>query len=67
MSLTFCAQFELFFVIRKFKTKKWWCQSFLAGVDTILCGFRDDNGIVEELKLISVSELPKKAKVSIHI
>ncbi|KAJ0181214.1 hypothetical protein K1T71_003299 [Dendrolimus kikuchii] len=47
---------------RRFKCKKWWCQSFLAGVDTILCGFRNDNGIVEELKVFSVAELPKRAQ-----
>ncbi|VVC95411.1 unnamed protein product [Leptidea sinapis] len=32
---------------RRFKAKKWWCQSFLVGIDTILCGFRNDDGIVE--------------------
>ncbi|XP_068628903.1 decapping and exoribonuclease protein-like [Battus philenor] len=44
---------------RLFKTKKWWCQSFLAGVNTILCGFRNDDGIVEELKVFNVNDLPK--------
>ncbi|CAG5017796.1 unnamed protein product [Parnassius apollo] len=44
---------------RLFKTKKWWCQSFLAGVNTILCGFRNDDGIVEELKVFAVNDLPK--------
>ncbi|CAG9782983.1 unnamed protein product [Diatraea saccharalis] len=44
---------------RRFKTKKWWCQSFLADIDTIVCGFRDDNGIVEELKVYPIRELAK--------
>ncbi|KAL0895670.1 hypothetical protein ABMA27_011749 [Loxostege sticticalis] len=47
---------------KRFKTKKWWCQSFLVGIDTILCGFRDDNGIVEELKVFPVRELAKMSE-----
>lgn len=47
---------------KRFKTKSWWCQSFLVGVDTILCGFRNDNGIVEELKLYKTSDLPSLSK-----
>ncbi|XP_049887355.1 decapping and exoribonuclease protein-like [Pectinophora gossypiella] len=47
---------------RRFKTKKWWCQSFLVGVDTILCGFRNDDGIVEELKTFHVKDLPKMSQ-----
>ncbi|KAJ2946376.1 hypothetical protein O0L34_g12415 [Tuta absoluta] len=47
---------------RRFKAKKWWCQSFLAGIDTILCGFRNDDGIVEELRTYNVNELPKMSK-----
>ncbi|CAH2099860.1 unnamed protein product [Euphydryas editha] len=47
---------------KRFKTRKWWCQSFLVGIDTILCGFRNDNGIVEELKLYNVSDLPRISK-----
>ncbi|KAJ8734003.1 hypothetical protein PYW07_014554 [Mythimna separata] len=44
---------------RRFKSKKWWCQSFLAGVDTILCGYRNDDGIVEELKTWQIKDLIK--------
>lgn len=47
---------------RRFKSKKWWCQSFLVGIDTILCGYRNDDGIVEELSICSVRELAKKAQ-----
>lgn len=50
---------------RKFKTKRWWCQSFLAGVDTILCGFRNDDGIVEKLKVYKLDDLPKMSQVTI--
>ncbi|XP_013166521.1 PREDICTED: decapping and exoribonuclease protein-like [Papilio xuthus] len=44
---------------RLFKTIKWWCQSMFAGVNTILCGFRNDDGVVEELKVYEVNGLPK--------
>ncbi|XP_063833442.1 decapping and exoribonuclease protein-like [Ostrinia nubilalis] len=47
---------------KRFKTKKWWCQSFLAGVNTIVCGFRDDNGIVEELEVFSGRDLVKMSE-----
>nr|XP_034841214.1 decapping and exoribonuclease protein-like isoform X2 [Maniola hyperantus] len=42
---------------RRFKTKKWWCQSFLVGIDTLVCGYRNDVGIVEELKVYNVKDL----------
>ncbi|XP_075982498.1 decapping and exoribonuclease protein-like [Anticarsia gemmatalis] len=47
---------------RRFKSKKWWCQSFLVGIDTILCGFRNDDGIVEELRICDVRDIAKKAQ-----
>ncbi|CAK1548516.1 unnamed protein product [Leptosia nina] len=47
---------------RRFKAKKWWCQSFLVGIETIVCGFRNDDGIVEELKVFNVSDLPKMSR-----
>ncbi|CAH2990099.1 unnamed protein product [Chilo suppressalis] len=47
---------------RRYKTKKWWCQSFLANIDTIVCGFRDDNGIVEELKVYPIKDLAKMSE-----
>uniref|UniRef100_A0A6M2DXJ8 Decapping nuclease n=1 Tax=Xenopsylla cheopis TaxID=163159 RepID=A0A6M2DXJ8_XENCH len=43
----------------KFKTIKWWCQSFLVGIDEILCGCRDDNGILLEIKSYKVKDIPK--------
>jgi len=45
--------------LKKFKQIKWWCQSFLVGVPTIVCGFRDDDGIVEKVVQYSVNDLPK--------
>lgn len=43
------------------KTLKWFCQSYLVGIDDIFVGFRDDKGIVEEVVRYPVSELPGKA------
>ncbi|XP_075228083.1 decapping and exoribonuclease protein-like [Lycorma delicatula] len=46
---------------RRYKMLKWWSQSYLVGIKTIICGFRDDNGIVKILKRYDVDELPKLA------
>ena len=48
----------------RFKLLKWWLQSFLLGVETIICGFRDDDGIVREIKTYNTHDLPKMAQVS---
>lgn len=45
--------------LKKFKQIKWWCQSFLVGVPKIVCGFRDDDGVVEKVVQYSVNDLPK--------
>ena len=45
---------------RKFKTIKWWTQSFLVGISTLICGFRDNDGIVEVLKSYRIKDLPKE-------
>lgn len=43
------------------KTLKWFCQSFLVGIENIYVGFRDQNGIVKEVVKYPVNDLPKKA------
>ncbi|XP_074095046.1 LOW QUALITY PROTEIN: decapping and exoribonuclease protein-like [Cotesia typhae] len=45
--------------LKKFKFIRWWSQSFLVGIDTILCGFRDDKGVVRRLENYRVADLPK--------
>jgi len=45
----------------RFKVLKWWCQSFLVGIVDILCGWRDDDGIVSDVETFKVSQLPKSA------
>uniref|UniRef100_A0A336L828 Decapping nuclease n=1 Tax=Culicoides sonorensis TaxID=179676 RepID=A0A336L828_CULSO len=46
----------------KFKQIKWWCQSFLVGIEDVLVGLRDDKGIVYEVERHRVSEMPSYAK-----
>lgn len=45
----------------RYKTKKWWAQSFLAGVPQITCGFRDDNGVVVRIHDYKTLDLPRMA------
>ncbi|PSN38528.1 Decapping and exoribonuclease protein [Blattella germanica] len=35
---------------KRFKLLKWWCQNFLVGVEYLVCGFRNDEGIVQTLE-----------------
>lgn len=44
----------------KFKMIKWWCQCFLVGVPKVVCGFRDDDGVVGNLTEFGVSDIPKR-------
>ncbi|XP_063697940.1 decapping nuclease DXO homolog [Culicoides brevitarsis] len=46
----------------KFKQIKWWCQSFLVGIERVLVGLRDDKGIVYRVEEQKVSEMPSYAK-----
>jgi len=43
------------------KWPKWWIQSFLAGVETIVLGGRDDAGMLTEVTRISVHTMPAVA------
>lgn len=45
----------------RYKLLKWWLQSFLAGIPRIICGFRDDHGIVRKLENFDVKGIPKMA------
>lgn len=47
---------------RKFKMLRWWCQSFLVGISQIICGFRDDSGLIEGdgVTSFSVHKIPEK-------
>ena len=40
---------------------KWWAQSFLVGTKQLVCGWRDDDGVVNDLETFLIQELPKSA------
>lgn len=44
---------------------KWWAQSFLVGIPEIVCGYRDDAGVVHRLESLQTQKLPDIAKVLI--
>ncbi|XP_046462043.1 decapping and exoribonuclease protein-like [Daphnia pulex] len=46
----------------KFKSMKWWAQSFIVGIPKIVVGYRDDDGVVSRLKTIEVKQLPKESQ-----
>lgn len=44
----------------KFKYMKWWCQSFLVGIDDLVVGIRNREGICTETEPLKVSQIPKE-------
>ena len=46
------------------KLLRWWCQSFLVGIENIWCGYRTNDGIVIDLKKYRVADMIKMAKVN---
>ncbi|KAL5473792.1 hypothetical protein EMCRGX_G028348 [Ephydatia muelleri] len=48
--------------LRRFKLMKWWAQSYLVGIPRIICGFRDDEGIVKNLQTFKTVEIPKETQ-----
>jgi len=47
---------------KRYKLLKFWIQSFLAGVPRVVCGFRDDNGIVRDVKELQTQAIPSQAE-----
>ncbi|KAK6171101.1 hypothetical protein SNE40_019359 [Patella caerulea] len=47
---------------RRFKLIKWWAQSYLVGISKIVCGYRDDQGIVHSLDEFETQKIPDEAK-----
>lgn len=47
----------------RYKAVEWWCQSFVAGIRLIHCGIRDNDGIVDEVKIYDIEELAKEAEL----
>ena len=50
-----------YFFSRRFKLLKWWSQSFLVGTKELLCGWRDDDGVVTSLETFMIKDIPKAA------
>ncbi|KAJ1627693.1 RAI1 like PD-XK nuclease-domain-containing protein [Pavlovales sp. CCMP2436] len=45
--------------LERFKMSKWWLQSFLLGITSIVCGFRDEAGVLRKMQDFEVKQLPK--------
>uniref|UniRef100_A0A8W7Q483 Decapping nuclease n=1 Tax=Anopheles coluzzii TaxID=1518534 RepID=A0A8W7Q483_ANOCL len=45
----------------RFKTKNWWCQSFLVNVQRLVVGLRDDAGIVREITNVRLNDLCRQS------
>jgi RAT1-interacting protein len=41
---------------------KWWAQSFLVGVPKIICGFRDDDGVIHNLQTFRTVDIPRESQ-----
>ncbi|KJH46395.1 RAI1 like protein [Dictyocaulus viviparus] len=48
----------------KQKSMKWWLQSFLIGIDHIIVGYRNDDGIVKKVESLQIDELTKRGEWS---
>ncbi|XP_055624288.1 decapping nuclease DXO homolog [Toxorhynchites rutilus septentrionalis] len=46
----------------RFKTRNWWCQSFLVNIGKIFVGLRNDQGIVNEIKEMSLREIDRDSR-----
>ncbi|XP_025834342.1 decapping nuclease DXO homolog [Agrilus planipennis] len=47
------------FSFQKHKLLKFWTQSFLVGIKTIMVGYRSDSGILKKILPLQVSDIPK--------
>uniref|UniRef100_A0A182R3J9 Decapping nuclease n=1 Tax=Anopheles funestus TaxID=62324 RepID=A0A182R3J9_ANOFN len=46
----------------RFKTKNWWCQSFLVNVQRLVVGLRDDAGIVREIIDMKLNDIQRDSR-----
>ncbi|CAJ0595236.1 unnamed protein product [Cylicocyclus nassatus] len=51
----------------KYKSLKWWLQSYLIGIRDIVVGFRDDNGIVTQVDLLHTDDLYERGGWSANV
>ena len=48
--------------LHRFKMIKWWSQSFVVGIGSVVCGFRDDDGVVRGIEEFSLRDMPELGK-----
>uniref|UniRef100_A0A182N928 Decapping nuclease n=1 Tax=Anopheles dirus TaxID=7168 RepID=A0A182N928_9DIPT len=46
----------------RFKTKNWWCQSFLVNVQRLVVGLRDDTGVVREVTEMKLGDIQRDSR-----
>lgn len=47
---------------RRYKLWYWWSQSYLMGLKRVICGFRDQNGVVRYLKEFNLDTIPEECE-----
>ncbi|XP_075752198.1 decapping and exoribonuclease protein isoform X2 [Rhipicephalus microplus] len=50
------------FNFRRHKLLEWWSYSVPIGVPRVICGFRDDDGIVQSVREFQVHQMPEEAR-----
>jgi len=51
-------------IMSPYKARDLWSQNYLIGVPKVVCGYRNDDGVVHTLKCLRVDVLPRVAKMS---
>jgi hypothetical protein len=46
----------------KFKTRRWWNQAFLVGIEEVFVGVRNDAGFINEIKSYQLKDLARHAR-----
>ena len=49
------------------KIPKFWAQCYLVGIERLLVGFRDDNGVVRELRWFNTKEMQKQVPYNVSL
>jgi len=39
---------------------KWWAQPFLVGISSVICGYKDDDGVVNDTEEFDVAKLSRR-------
>ncbi|XP_043281675.1 decapping and exoribonuclease protein-like [Venturia canescens] len=48
--------------LKKYKFLQWWVRAYLTNDDKVLCGFRDDNGVVSILNTFETHQMVKASR-----